>query len=262
MAFQDKSGNGLKNLYSMVSYCLNESQCRRKLIAKYFDEVWQSHDCNQMCDVCTRSSTNVTKRNCREEALIIIDYFKNNKKARLTGLQLLDTLGIKTMAKIDLQKLILQMIVDQYLQEHFRFTSYSTICYIKLGPQSESVRKENSQVLIDIIETTDIRPLTTRRKNEKKTVRKKSPVQGKMNEIFKIDNKSSPFESTRLVSKIIYVLESRPKLQSVTNTDVVAKSTKRKQRTLNSDDDDDIYDDEKEDEPISKKTIYTIKSKC
>ena len=154
MAFSDKSGHGLKNLYSMISYCINESQCRRKLIAKYFDEVWQSSDCHQMCDICAQSSTFITKRNCREEALIIIDYLYAHQKPPLTALKLIERLTIKTMTKIDLQRLILQLLIDQYLKEDFRSTRYSTICYIKPGPRAEYVKNENCQILLDIIEST------------------------------------------------------------------------------------------------------------
>jgi ATP-dependent DNA helicase Q1 len=167
MAFSDKSGNGLTNLYSMISYCLNESQCRRKLIAKYFDEVWQSNDCNQMCDICTRSLSYTTERNCREEALILINYLKNNTKQRLTALKLIEQITIKTMIKIDLQRLILQLIIDKYLKEDFHFTPYTTICYIKLGPRAEYVNNENCQILLDIIENRN-------KKGEKQITKKKS----------------------------------------------------------------------------------------
>jgi ATP-dependent DNA helicase Q1 len=181
MAFSDKSGNGLANLYSMISYCLNESQCRRKLIAKYFDEVWQSNDCHQMCDICTRSSTYPTKRNCREEALIIINCLKNNNnnnnnKQRLTALKLLEQINIKTMIKIDLQRLILQLIIDQYLKEDFHFTPYNTICYVKLGPRAEYVNNENCQILLDIIENTQKRIPNTTKKDEKQMIKKTSTI--------------------------------------------------------------------------------------
>ncbi|CAF1209685.1 unnamed protein product [Rotaria sordida] len=228
MAFSDKSGNGLKNLYSMISYCLNESQCRRKLIAKYFDEVWQSNDCNQMCDICTRSSISIIKRNCREEALIIINYLDDNKKERLTALKLIEKLSIKTMIKLDLQRLILQLIIDQYLKENFRFTSYTTICYIKLGPRSEYVKNENCQILLDIIENTKNTPSIINKKNEKQTMKKKS-------------------------SKAV-ATKRQAKLHSVTNTDPVVKPIKRKKRTLEDDDDDDDDDDNNiENIPVLKK---------
>jgi ATP-dependent DNA helicase Q1 len=174
MAFSDKSGNGLINLYSMISYCLNESSCRRKLIAKYFDEVWQSNDCNQMCDICTRPLTYITKRNCREEASIIIDYLEKHKKQRLTPLKLIEQLTIKTMIKIDLQRLILQLIIDQYLKEDFHFTPYNTVCYVIPGPKAQYVYDNNCEIMLDMIESTKKRTPNTVKKEEKQIIQKKS----------------------------------------------------------------------------------------
>ncbi|CAF1101252.1 unnamed protein product [Adineta ricciae] len=227
MAFSDKSGNGLTNLYSMISYCLNESQCRRKLIASHFDEVWQSNDCNQMCDVCARPSTYITKRDCCEEVLLIIEHLEKNPKQRLTALQLIDQLTIKTMIKIDLQRLILQMIIDQYLKEDFHFTPYNTICYIKLGPRAGYFKNSNNQVMLDIIESSKNRSSAATKTVEKANAKKNSST------------------STSQAS--------RPKLQWVTNTDTVPKPNHRKKRTLEYDDDDDDDDDEEENKPTLKK---------
>jgi ATP-dependent DNA helicase Q1 len=174
MAFSDKSGNGLTNLYSMISYCLNESDCRRKLIAKYFDEVWQSNDCNQMCDICTRPATYITKRNCREEASIIIKYLENNKRQRLTPLKLIEQLTIKTMIKIDIQRLILQLIIDQYLKEDFHFTPYTTVCYVIPGAKAKDVYDNHCEILLDMIESTKKRTSNTIKKDEKQIIQRKS----------------------------------------------------------------------------------------
>lgn len=176
MAFSDKSGNGLTNLYSMISYCLNESQCRRKLIAKYFDEVWQSNDCNQMCDVCTRASTYVTRRNYRDEALQIIEFLETNSKQRLTALKLTDQLNIKTMIRIDLQRLILQLIIDQYLKEDFHFTPYSTVCYIVPGPKAALLKTQRREILLDSLETTKKRKTNTTKPEEMQIVGKKTNI--------------------------------------------------------------------------------------
>ena len=74
------------------------------------------------------------------------------------------------MIKIDLQRLILQLIIDGYLKEDFRFTSYTTICYIKPGPRAEHINNENCQILIDIIQNTK-KQIS---KDEKKIIKKKS----------------------------------------------------------------------------------------
>lgn len=228
MAYSDKSGNGLKNLYSMMSYCLNESQCRRKLIAKYFDEMWQSNDCNQMCDICKRGTTSTAKRNCRDEALTIIDYLNNNKKERLTALKLMEKLKIKTMTKLDLQRLILQLIIDQYLKEDFHFTAYATICYIKPGPRSECVKNENCQILLDIVENIQ----TPTSNFIKKTAKKPS-----------LTTSLTGKRSHKISISLLFCLDHRPRLQSVTNTESVVKPIRRKRRILEYDDDEDDDND-------------------
>ena len=159
----------------MISYCVNESACRRKLIAKYFDEVWQSSDCNQMCDICTRPSTFISKRNCREEAAIIIDFLQANRKQRFTPLKLIEQITIKSMIKIDLQRLILQMIMEQYLKEDFHFTPYSTICYVVPGAKARYVHEDHCQIPLDLIESTKKRTSINVKTEEKATVKKKSP---------------------------------------------------------------------------------------
>lgn len=174
MAFADKSGNGLTNLYSMISYCLNESSCRRKLIAKYFDEVWQSHDCNRMCDICTRPATYISKRNCREEAAMILRYLEENNKQRITPLKLTEQLTLKTMIKIDFQRLILQLIIDQYLKEDFHFTPYTTVCYVVPGPRRKHVFESDCEIMLDMIESTKKRTSNPTKKDDIQIVQKKS----------------------------------------------------------------------------------------
>lgn len=209
MAFSDKSGNGLTNLYSMISYCLNESQCRRQLLAKYFDEVWQAHDCNQMCDICTKSSTSsIIKRNCREEVLVIINYLKSNGKQRLTALKLLEQINIKTMKKLDLQRLILQLIIDKYLKEDFHFTPYNTICYIQLGPRAGAINNADCQILLDIVEN-----------SKKPTVTKKST--GRRRRYLNVET-----------IRIYVFLESSSKEDRSINADVIPKSKQSKKRVF------------------------------
>ena len=174
MAFSDKSGNGLTNLYSMISYCLNESECRRKLIAKYFDEVWQSNDCNHMCYFCTRPSTYISKRNCSQEAAMIVEYLEKNSKQRFTPLKLVEHLSIPTMIKIDIQRLILQMIIDQYLKEDFHFTPYNTVCYVVPGPKAKYVRDEHCEIVLDMIESTKKRASNANTKDEKQILKRTS----------------------------------------------------------------------------------------
>ncbi|CAF1376637.1 unnamed protein product [Adineta ricciae] len=235
MAFSDKSGNGLTNLYSMISYCLNESECRRKLIAKYFDEVWQSNDCNHMCDICTRPSTYISKRNCSQEAAMIVEYLEKNSKQRFTPLKLVEHLSIPTMIKIDIQRLILQLIIDQYLKEDFHFTPYNTVCYVVPGPKAKYVHDEHCEIVIDMIESTKKRSSNTNNKDEKQILKRTSTTP------------KAP--------------DVRPKLRWVTNIDSTRKSEPSKKRALTYDDDDDDDNDKKdqfENTPLSKRTSFSI----
>jgi hypothetical protein len=219
MVFSDKSGNGLTNLYSMISYCLNESECRRKLIAKHFDEVWQSSDCHRMCDVCTRPPTYIAKRDCREEASMIIDYLHKHPKPRLTPLKLLEQLTITTMIRIDLQRLILQLLMDEYLKEDFSFTSYNTICYVIPGPKAKYIRSGSCEIVIDMIASTRKRTATVVTKDDKQWLNKRSLLPGTI----------CCFSCSPSTSILV---EIRPKLRWVTNTDPIFSSAPSKKRHL------------------------------
>ena len=54
MVFTDHMG--LSNLSTMMSYCINEVECRRSLVAKSFGEKWTPEDCSGACDVCVKLS--------------------------------------------------------------------------------------------------------------------------------------------------------------------------------------------------------------
>ena len=45
---------GLANLSVMMRYCINETECRRELIASCFEEKWSQDDCLGACDVCVK----------------------------------------------------------------------------------------------------------------------------------------------------------------------------------------------------------------
>ncbi|KAG7189705.1 hypothetical protein KM043_017373 [Ampulex compressa] len=89
MVFQDKVG--LQNLYKMLAYCLDQTSCRRSLIATHFEETWTKNDCSQMCDHCRKPKEKRTVNvgsYCRQLYSIMTKAVQS--ETRLTSLKLLD----------------------------------------------------------------------------------------------------------------------------------------------------------------------------
>lgn len=147
---------GLRNLYSVVGYCLNHTDCRRKLIASHFDETWKSTDCKQMCDHC-RKPYQIQVKEITQHCLSLYKILEEarNKDIKLTAQMLLDAwYGKSSKIKVKSEKLppsspelasniIAQLLINHYLQEDFHFTPYSTISYLKKGPKSRMVKDDH-----------------------------------------------------------------------------------------------------------------------
>ncbi|CAK1546964.1 unnamed protein product [Leptosia nina] len=144
-------------LYGMVKYCLNGHLCRRELIAKHFDEDWGDSDCNKMCDVCI-SNSNVTKEinlesHCQTLTSIIDNAAKQDTK--LTAQKLLDAWFLKgpvplrhkgkepPFSRAFAEDVVAYLLVEGYLTEDFHYTAYSTVVYLKKGPNMEAINDQN-----------------------------------------------------------------------------------------------------------------------
>lgn len=147
---------GQEKLYDMVSYCQNVNKCRRVLIARHFDEVWESANCNRMCDNCCRENS-LEKKDitgyCRD--LIKILEQADNMSEKLTPLKLIDAWSGKGLSKLrvaevtppklpreELERIIAHLLLQQYLREDFSFTAFATISYLKIGPKAGLLRNE------------------------------------------------------------------------------------------------------------------------
>ncbi|XP_031410785.1 ATP-dependent DNA helicase Q1 isoform X3 [Meleagris gallopavo] len=122
---------GQEKLYDMVSYCQNMNKCRRVLIARHFDEVWESANCNRMCDNCCRENSLEQKditEYCRD--LIKILEQAENMSEKLTPLKLIDAWSGKGLSKLrvaevtppklpreELERIIAHLLLQQYLSE-------------------------------------------------------------------------------------------------------------------------------------------------
>lgn len=145
---------GQQKLYEMVSYCQDISTCRRALIAQHFDEVWDSGECDRMCDNCCKDTVserkNITEY-CRD--LIAILRQAEEMQEKLTPLKLMDSWMGKGAPKLrvaglvppglpreDMERVIAHILLQQYLKEDYSFTAYATISYLKTGPKANLLK--------------------------------------------------------------------------------------------------------------------------
>lgn len=151
---------GLQNLYQMVKYCLNQTTCRRTLIAKHFEESWTVDDCKKMCDHC-KFSKEVEEIDvgpyCRSLYQIMANAVECETK--LTALKLMDawfnkgapnlrvaTVPIPKFSRESVEAIVGHLLTNGYLMEEFHYSSYSTISYIKRGPKSGVASANNYRI--------------------------------------------------------------------------------------------------------------------
>ena len=71
-----KLSESLRKITQMVEYCEEQFQCRRVLALEYFDEKFDSKDCNLMCDNCKKNLASIEK-DCTKVCLVILTFVKN-----------------------------------------------------------------------------------------------------------------------------------------------------------------------------------------
>lgn len=161
MVFQDKVG--LQNLYKVLAYCLDQTSCRRSLIATHFEETWDKSDCAQMCDHCkkpgVKKEIDIT-RYCRQLYDIMTKAVQS--ETRLTALKLVDAwyhkgatslrvsgVPVPKFARETAEAIVGHLLVNGYLQEDFHFSSYTTISYLKRGPKSGLALGNDHKILFN-----------------------------------------------------------------------------------------------------------------
>lgn len=155
---------GLSNLYTMVKYCLNETECRRALIARSFGEKWQPQDCEVACDICkmfsgaipgqsSASEQCVTVEDVSEHCRAMIEILEqaSTKEQKLTALKVVEALQrrrgqsrsshIPSLSVEKCERILVHALLEGVLKEDFHFTPYSTISYIGLGRKAIAVQK-------------------------------------------------------------------------------------------------------------------------
>ncbi|XP_011873593.1 PREDICTED: ATP-dependent DNA helicase Q1-like [Vollenhovia emeryi] len=163
MVFHHQNKVGLQNLYKVVAYCLDQTSCRRSLIATHFEESWQGSDCAKMCDHCRKPSVKKQvdiARYCRQLYQIMTKAVQN--QVRLTTLKLVDawygrgasslrvpSVPVPSFTRECADAIIGHLLINGYLQEDFHFSAYSTISYLKRGPKSGLAVDNDHKILFN-----------------------------------------------------------------------------------------------------------------
>ncbi|XP_044257543.1 ATP-dependent DNA helicase Q1-like [Tribolium madens] len=137
-----------KKAQQVLEYCVERLQCRRSILASYFEQVWEASDCNKMCDICkleTKISVHydLTKF-CKDIQALIYQAEGFNEK--LTLIKLLDAwyhsgpkkfrvpnMERPKMSKEHAEIVIAFLLLQKYLSIDRGYTMYSTVSYIVKG---------------------------------------------------------------------------------------------------------------------------------
>ncbi len=158
-----------------MNYCENYIDCRRTQQLEYFGEHFCSEQCLKnraaACDNCLRTvqykETDVT-----EQSMIIMrgvrdlcsgtnqftilhmsDVLKgaSNKNVLKNNHNLNDCYGkLKNWDKMDIQRLMHKMVIEQYLMENLKFAFDSIQPYIYLGPRAKNLMNSRSKLMFSL----------------------------------------------------------------------------------------------------------------
>jgi len=172
----------LDNLYKTVSYCLNETICRRVQILEFFGEKFDVQQCNNTCDNCrNREKFGITQNDMTHHAIAvvamvheIIEKFGSNcltlvKLAALySGSKAKDLAkftGLKSTAAGNLTKdvvenLLMNMVLKEYLfEKHVLNQSGFGSDYIEIGKNSFELHRGTKFIITSLgKENKDKRP--------------------------------------------------------------------------------------------------------
>ncbi|XP_018578249.1 ATP-dependent DNA helicase Q1-like [Anoplophora glabripennis] len=146
-----------KNAKSILGYCLDQSRCRRALIAEFFEDKWEPTDCTKMCDHC-RNPKEVSYYDINPALKDIVQLIEaaSQKEVKLTlnklitawfqsGTKELRIPSIKkpSCTKEEAEHMIGFLLHKGHLNIDKGYTMYTTVAYIQKGDIPE-----NTQVMM------------------------------------------------------------------------------------------------------------------
>lgn len=136
---------GLSNLYAICRFCQSKRACRRAAFFRHFGEKIQK--CNGMCDNCAflKEIVDMDITECARSLVAMVKE-SSDVDQKSTMLQLADLWRSQTrksdgdasqfakdLSKDDVERVIVQLILDGILKEEFAHTAYATNAYVALG---------------------------------------------------------------------------------------------------------------------------------
>ena len=165
--------NALEKLYEMAQYAGAFEECRKSQVLRYFGEPAQPNQ-ETCCDICEQESKELPQCDlleCVQSLIPLLQFLRKSEKnvTLLKLAQLWKGLGRKSFQipadcpcapKLDLlqcEHLIVQLIIDGYLQFQFHNTAYSTLTYVvadesflSMGDVGLEMRFQREQVLPEV----------------------------------------------------------------------------------------------------------------
>ncbi|KAF3423138.1 LOW QUALITY PROTEIN: hypothetical protein E2986_00662 [Frieseomelitta varia] len=165
----------MDNLYKMVSFCENKTDCRRTQQLNYFGEIFDRQQCiankATACDNCrckddfimldaTDDAKQIIKavrdinqlKNSKLTLVLLTDIFKGSdlKKLRELGLTKHPLYGRgKSWNRGNIERLLHHMVLKEYLQEQMYINNEIACAYVKIGPNAnELMTTKNVKVII------------------------------------------------------------------------------------------------------------------
>ena len=147
----------MDNLYRMVQYCENETDCRRSQILEYFAEDFDALECKNSCDNCQSHQPHRVQDVTKLVQDIVQSIQQVPRQEQYTLVQYMDALrGVASsrpllrslplykkgniLSKHDLERLLHMMVLKDVLSEDMHIGNHdNVICYVKLGAKAVDV---------------------------------------------------------------------------------------------------------------------------
>ncbi|KAI5960041.1 SGS1 [Candida pseudojiufengensis] len=162
--------NHLEKLGQVLSFCDNKVDCRRKIVLQYFNETFNSINCNKQCDNCKNfNHVTSTSKDCTEHSKDIVRLVQSIQDEKVTVVHCQDMFkGLKggkigkmghqnnpyhgkgkNLDKSEIERIFFNLIGEGYLEEYQVMRGGFASNYVKTTRKSS--RLLNGQLRIQIV---------------------------------------------------------------------------------------------------------------